>query len=87
MKREAKLRQRSNTHEGAELPSPTSNDLPSQVVSDSTIVEHDLLPETSELISRITSTSQQAALVRDEAMASLSVGTGFDPKARVRIAQ
>ncbi|EPB74310.1 zinc finger, C4 type [Ancylostoma ceylanicum] len=72
MKREAKLRQRSITREGAELPSPSSSDLPSQVACDSTAVEHDLLPETSELISRITSTSQQAALIRDEAMASLS---------------
>ncbi|EYC37391.1 hypothetical protein Y032_0796g2400 [Ancylostoma ceylanicum] len=73
MKREAKLRQRSITREGAELPSPSSSDLPSQVACDSTAVEHDLLPETSELISRITSTSQQAALIRDEAMASLSM--------------
>ncbi|CAJ0598562.1 unnamed protein product [Cylicocyclus nassatus] len=70
MKREAKLRQRSNTREGTELPSPSSTDLP-QLGSDLT-VEHELSPETSELISRITSTSQQAALVRDEAMASLS---------------
>ncbi|VDN38343.1 unnamed protein product [Cylicostephanus goldi] len=71
MKREAKLRQRSNTREGTELPSPSSTDLP-QLGSDLT-VEHELSPETTELISRITSTSQQAALVRDEAMASLSV--------------
>ncbi|VDM71073.1 unnamed protein product [Strongylus vulgaris] len=71
MKREAKLRQRSNTREGPELPSPSSSDLP-QIACDTT-VEHELSPETNELISRITSTSQQAALVRDEAMASLSM--------------
>ncbi|ETN77289.1 zinc finger, C4 type [Necator americanus] len=72
MKREAKLRQRSNTREGSELPSPSSSELPSQIVCDSAVVEHDLPPETNELICRITSTSQQAALVKDEAIASLS---------------
>ncbi|KAK6744081.1 hypothetical protein RB195_011029 [Necator americanus] len=75
MKREAKLRQRSNTREGSELPSPSSSELPSQIVCDSAVVEHDLPPETNELICRITSTSQQAALVKDEAIASLSMQT------------
>ncbi|KHJ88016.1 hypothetical protein OESDEN_12194 [Oesophagostomum dentatum] len=72
MKREAKLRQRSNTRDGCELPSPSSSDLPSHILGDATAMEPELSPETSELISRIRSASQQAALLRDEAIASLS---------------
>ncbi|KHJ87131.1 zinc finger, C4 type, partial [Oesophagostomum dentatum] len=73
MKREAKLRQRSNTRDGCELPSPSSSDLPSHILGDATALEPELSPETSELISRIRSASQQAALLRDEAIASLSM--------------
>lgn len=71
LKREAKLRQRSNPHEGGELPTPLSIEVPSQLPSDGT--EHDISSETRELISRITSTSYQISLARDEAVASLSL--------------
>ncbi|VDL83541.1 unnamed protein product, partial [Nippostrongylus brasiliensis] len=70
MKREAKLRQRSSTRDGAELPSPLSIDVPQQlpIAND----EFEMSSETRELISRITSTSYQISLARDEALTALS---------------
>ncbi|WKX98659.1 hypothetical protein Q1695_013950 [Nippostrongylus brasiliensis] len=71
MKREAKLRQRSSTRDGAELPSPLSIDVPQQlpIATD----EFEMSSETRELISRITSTSYQISLARDEALTALSL--------------
>ncbi|PIO62105.1 zinc finger, C4 type [Teladorsagia circumcincta] len=71
IKREAKLRQRSNPRDGSELPSPLSVEVTTQIVTDP--VDHDISSETRELISRITSTSYKISLARDEAITALSV--------------
>ncbi|KAE9419656.1 hypothetical protein Angca_009802, partial [Angiostrongylus cantonensis] len=74
IKREAKMRQRSNPHEATELPSPSSMDLSTQILSDPfTGGEHSMSAESRELVSRIKATSNLISLDRDEAIAAIVV--------------
>ncbi|VDM64369.1 unnamed protein product [Angiostrongylus costaricensis] len=72
IRREAKMRQRSNPHEATELPSPSSMDLSAQILSDPfTARERSMSAESRELVSRIKATSNLISLDRDEAIAAI----------------
>ncbi|KAJ1350895.1 Oxysterols receptor LXR-alpha [Parelaphostrongylus tenuis] len=74
IKREAKMRQRSNAHESAELPSPPLIDPSSQILYDfSTESEQEMSEESKELVSRVRAASDLISIDRDDALAALTI--------------